>query len=411
MTPVCATLLVTVLLLCAACTRSQPTLSPEPEVSDLLRRLLWATNAVLERNYDWNDQKDIDALAFKLGNVVIEAWAQRDEVISMRTSEASLLAVDQMFSEGSNDVKKILFDCLQRLKMLVFRAQPCGGSGENAISSLLSNSTSMAVVKVPPEGSLTADGQCGGDYAGIQFRVPCPHAIGGKFTKNSCTGQAWGKYLDDDPGWADGAETESTGDNNNNNNNNKKKKTFSFKGCNPDKCDCSQQASDLFFISLLDERGELITDLGDKKITMTIPLPEGATKNNVKCSFFDKESQCYSQKGCEMKGVTKDGTQVICECNHLTDFNVVFSSTANGNGGTGSSAASSENPYGAIFIASWVLFGVTFLVIVVACIAYHVGRKRTRKNELRRISTSLTRSDTNLPTGELQAVSENHAYV
>eukprot|EP01104_Vermistella_antarctica_P005928 TRINITY_DN16676_c0_g1_i1.p1 TRINITY_DN16676_c0_g1~~TRINITY_DN16676_c0_g1_i1.p1 ORF type:complete len:657 (+),score=124.10 TRINITY_DN16676_c0_g1_i1:95-1972(+) len=92
------------------------------------------------------------------------------------------------------------------------------------------------------------------------------------------------------------------------------------------------------------------------------------------CSYFDPKTKCWSKKGC--KRVSYSDTELVCECDHLTDFSAVLGGDGGGGGGDGGGNCSSdayEMDY--IAIMSIVAIGVACICTVLIIVFFLYVRK------------------------------------
>src|SRR5690606_34465636 len=84
-----------------------------------------------------------------------------------------------------------------------------------------------------------------------------------------------------------------------------------------------------FFNTNADDQEILVSDLsGSSQIEIVIPHPQpivdsAALKWIPTCRFWDHANSVYDASGCSVKEFNL--THTICQCTHLTDFNVQLS--------------------------------------------------------------------------------------
>jgi len=88
-------------------------------------------------------------------------------------------------------------------------------------------------------------------------------------------------------------------------------------------------ASEIVSISLFQDDKEISVNNTSGDICITLPVTTGACASNVRkqCNYFDKVAKTWRSDGC--KTTLDESGNVLCCCNHLTDFGVVPEYTVN----------------------------------------------------------------------------------
>lgn len=69
---------------------------------------------------------------------------------------------------------------------------------------------------------------------------------------------------------------------------------------------------------------------GSEKVTIEFASPniDSSVAEEIYCVFWDMNTKLWSQDGCSLK--SNEGNVTICECNHLTNFGLLFGGSSKG---------------------------------------------------------------------------------